>query len=816
MNNQNPFSKARWIWTKGETRRPVHVSFFRNRFALEIKPGNAFLYCSADSKYRLYVNGRYVGFGPARSSARHPYYDCFEVSGLLLKGGNTLAILVQHYTDGAGIFQAVQGGLICQLYGDKGDVLSSTGAQWSCRTSHAFGSMPGLLFPEVFDAREEPQNWNAPDFVDSSWEKPEILDNSKLAKPVDILARPIPPLTETPCLPIKILDLGLCIDKESKIKEEQNVAQSLARSQREPLPKGIVKPSLSPLSPWPGKPVTIKSPGKDGSVFISLDFGRIILASPVLKLEGSAGAIVDIGYSEILENNRVAPMHQGIALHDRIILKQGVTEHRLLQPRGFRFMMIRFSEFEGDLKIRNISAIETIYPAVEKGKFLCSDTLLNDIFKMSARTVNLCMEDSYTDCPWRERCQWLGDFQPEALFSYYAFGSYDIARKAVREFAIGNTPEGWIPGVFPVTNPSNLPTWGMRFPVIAWQYYLHTGDLETLDFSYDSVQKMMGWLAQYVNKEGLLANPPGWNFVDWTKTDAGTGDGAIQGWYLEALDHSALIAGELGDFKMAKSYETNAGILRKAIVNAYWNKKKKGFLKYTPELNRRPEFAPPELLGQHENFLFPFLKVGSPAIRRQALDAAKGAIGKYLPDLGGYQNAFLFDQTGNVSTENIVLIGSPFWSFYALLSLLEAKEDLPALEYIRICWGMMLEHGATACWEMWDRHTSMCHGWSAAPAMILPAYVLGVKPMKPGFNEFEIKPRVFDLAWAKGDVPTPHGKIGVSWKIENNSQLTMEIKVPKNTVGNLIPPDGYTGKGAAQLQITPGRHKFQFKMRMKP
>ncbi|MBN1901287.1 family 78 glycoside hydrolase catalytic domain [Candidatus Sumerlaeota bacterium] len=817
MNAQKPFSKARWIWTKGENRRPFHASLFRSGFSLAQKAKAALLAITADSKYRLYVNGRYAGFGPARSSAKHPYYDAFEISHLLKKGNNALAVIVQHYTDGAGIFQAVQGGLICQMENEKGEILSATGDQWKCLSSNAFSSVPGFLFPEIFDARQEPENWIAPDFDDSSWEEPVILNNGKLAPPDDILPRPIPPLTETLCNPIKILDIGVCIDKETKgLREEQNIAQSLARSQREPLPKGNVKPSLSPLSPWSGKSVTLTSAGKDKPVFISLDFGKNLLACPVLKIEGAPGTLVDIGYSEILENNRVATMRQNIPLHDRMILKQGVTEHRFFQPRGFRFMMIRFAEFEGDLKIRNISAIETIYPAKEKGKFQCSDSLLNDIFKISARTVNLCMEDSYTDCPWRERCQWLGDFHPEALFSYYCFGSYDIARKAVREYAMGNTLEGWIPGVFPVTKPFNLPTWGMRFPVIAWEYYLYTGDIETLDFSYDSVQKMMGWLAQYVNKEGLLDSPPGWNFVDWTKTDAGNGDGAIQGWYLDALDKSALIARELGDVKMAKSYETNAGILRKSIASSYWSKEKKAFLKYTPKLNRRPEYAPPDLLGQHENFIFPLLEVGSPAMRRQALNAAKGKVGKYLPDIGGYQNAFLYDQTGNVSAENIILIGSPFWSFYALLSLLEAKEDIPALEYIRIGWGLMLENGSTSCWEMWDRHTSMCHGWSAAPAMILPAYVLGVKPVKPGFVEFEIAPRIFDLNWAKGEIPTPQGSISVSWKIEKNNLFTIEIKVPKDTVCNLLPPDGYAKKGEAKLQAAAGRHKFQFKRKMTP
>ena len=200
-------------------------------------------------------------------------------------------------------------------------------------------------------------------------------------------------------------------------------------------------------------------------------------------------------------------------------------------------------------------------------------------------------------------------------------------------------------------------------------------------------------------------------------------------------------------------------------------------------------------------------------MRRKALDAIKGASGKFLPNLGNYQSAFTTLQTGNVSSEKILKLGTPFWSYYALLSLLDAGREMAALEYIRLCWGLMLEHGATACWEMWDRNTSQCHGWSAAPAMILPAYVLGVYPIRPGFSEFAIQPRLFDLSWAKGAVPTPRGNIAVSWRIQKNKRLVIKIKAPRNTTGYFIIPSECKRKGSRRIRLNPGTTVLSYDMK---
>jgi hypothetical protein len=443
------------------------------------------------------------------------------------------------------------------------------------------------------------------------------------------------------------------------------------------------------------------------------------------------------------------------------------------------------------------------------------------------------MEDGYTDCPWRERSQWVGDAQPETLFSYYCFGAYDLARKAVLEFTSGNTAEGWIPGVFPISRPFNLPTWGMRVPVIAWEYVLYSGDRSVLPQVWEGVRRQMDYFARHEDADGLVVGMQGWNFVDWTRVDDRHADGAVQGWYLEALEYSAKLAAEVGAEDAVADLRHRAARLRASLARLYWSPARQAFRKYRPG---SPEMLPgtdPELIAQHENFLFSLLGVGTPAQRRQALAAVRGQTGRFLPNLGDYQSAFYpaerryhhnqepapdqfqapGEAFGNYLGEDMLKLGSPFWSYYALLALQEAGLPAAALEYQRLGWGLMLEHGATSCWEMWDRHTSLCHGWSAAPAMILPAYTLGILPLTPGFARFRVAPRFADLEWARGTVPTPHGPIACAWRRRGDT-VTLRLTVPAGTRAEVdAAPPGQPGWRIATKQgarrtasLPPGRH----------
>jgi hypothetical protein len=99
------------------------------------------------------------------------------------------------------------------------------------------------------------------------------------------------------------------------------------------------------------------------------------------------------------------------------------------------------------------------------------------------------------------------------------------------------------------------------------------------------------------------------------------------------------------------------------------------------------------------------------------------------------------------------------------------------LKEMEAYWGGMLDLGATTFWEEYDptktgaEHyamygepydKSLCHAWGASPIYVLGRYFLGVRPLSPGYETFEVRPELGGLSWIRGTVPTPGGEIQVS------------------------------------------------------
>ena len=93
--------RAEWIWRErlgppirgnGSWGRPdfeqdrnLYV-YFRRTFDLTAAPREALAHVSADGRYRLFVNGAYVGRGPARCEPLFQYVDTHDLAPYLRAG----------------------------------------------------------------------------------------------------------------------------------------------------------------------------------------------------------------------------------------------------------------------------------------------------------------------------------------------------------------------------------------------------------------------------------------------------------------------------------------------------------------------------------------------------------------------------------------------------------------------------------------------------------------------------------------------------------------------------------------------------------
>ena len=127
------------------------------------------------------------------------------------------------------------------------------------------------------------------------------------------------------------------------------------------------------------------------------------------------------------------------------------------------------------------------------------------------------------------------------------------------------------------------------------------------------------------------------------------------------------------------------------------------------------------------------------------------------------------------------MAGSVYAAQYLLEGLFENDEAAAALALITApgdrSWRHMVDSGATITWEAWDQkykpNQDWNHAWGAAPANLLPRFVLGAQPLTPGWARALIQPHPGTLTHADGRLPTPRGELAVSWKQDKNFTLIL-------------------------------------------
>lgn len=206
--------QAKWIWNPADPNpHNTHV-LFRKHFRAPAKVADGMLRISADSRYRLYLNGEWLGDGPCRSWPAHQQFDVYDVAGRLLPGENLVAVDVHHY--GTSTFHYIHGpaGLIVQIDAAKaGKPLLASAKGWKTAVNAAYNRRSPRIscqmpFEEQFDARLEPEGWEWPDFDDSDWDSSVEVAPALRAHWKDLNPRDVPFLTREPVHPVRVAGIS--------------------------------------------------------------------------------------------------------------------------------------------------------------------------------------------------------------------------------------------------------------------------------------------------------------------------------------------------------------------------------------------------------------------------------------------------------------------------------------------------------------------------------------------------------------------------------------------------------------------------------
>ncbi|MGH3167342.1 MAG: alpha-L-rhamnosidase C-terminal domain-containing protein, partial [Trebonia sp.] len=69
---------------------------------------------------------------------------------------------------------------------------------------------------------------------------------------------------------------------------------------------------------------------------------------------------------------------------------------------------------------------------------------------------------------------------------------------------------------------------------------------------------------------------------------------------------------------------------------------------------------------------------------------------------------------------------------------------------------------------------------------------------------WSVRPHPASVAWAEGQLPTPHGPLNVSWR-QGGGQFTVRVSAPRGTSGDVSVPVTGTGSSTGAEVIVNGR-----------
>ncbi len=541
----------------------------------------------------------------------------------------------------------------------------------------------------------------------------------------------------------------------------------------DPVPKGDLKLCLMPpvrvVRTLPARSVRQVS-GKDDGAWI-IDMGENTAGIAEFHLRPSSrGAQYVFRFAETVNPDgtldfRSIGSFATQCIQQDVYIARGDAGGEVYRPR-FTYHAYRYVEITGYFDLRKYGSDPDTGIAVglvlstdleQAGSFRCANEDINRLQGIMMSTFRSNYHGFPEDCPGREKCGWLGDAQVvcnTGMMNYQMQASYEKYLHDIRT-------EVEVYGVWQMIAPGKRgcgeasPLWGCAQVLIPYWMYRYYGDRAVVDDNWDL---MCRWVEHEAAdaKDFIITRGLG----DWCppvglKSDRRipVPESSTQMFYEICRRMSELAAG-LG-LPGKEKFDRLAEDIRNAYNRTFW----------MPREHRYSTW-------------------GSCGV---ALET-----GLY-PD--GEQENLVRALTELIRADDCAMSTGIYGNKYLIPALCDEGYGDLALRILfnrdHVSFGTMMDDGATSLFECLetacvgqsrDRGTvSLNHPMHAGFAYFLYRCVAGIRPLVPGFAEFEIRPDYFEgIPSADVTYETPYGTVAVSF-VRRGRETVYSFRVPVNT-----------------------------------
>jgi hypothetical protein len=654
---------------------------FRRVFTCDASPGT--LYITADSRYKLWVNGELVGRGPARCWPHAQAVDALDLATIVRPGQNVLAVQVYQpgYSHFAYVYRGAVGLLAWLVAGDK--TLLVTDSTWRVRRDPSFAPLVPRV--SIYGSGVEDHDLH----FDEDWHIVEYDDHEWAS------ARVVAPPLGYPWTRLELRSIPLLVERRPPI--------ALLETRAGLAPKRV-DPHATLVAGWDSAELrelpryddwsSVRQGVADAAYWL-FDLGRDYLCQGWVEVKGATGGeMLLLSYAEKIGDGRIVLSDPATYCRmrptDRFILRAGDQSVEPFLLRGGRYLLFALIG-ETDLRLR-FGATAAEYPLTNSYRLEASDPLLQGVISLCETTFRACLHDGFVDSVWRESSQWVGDALPQALVMASMSDDTRPLRRVIHMAAQGAYPDGILPSVLPgEVHAYTVTDYNFTWVELLALYWQLTGDQSFLGEHWATLKLMLDRFHADVGADGLIRSQPGRRmFLDWSSQSRAEPSAVYNLHYLLALQLAGRLAVAVGEGGGVCDWQKRAAELQGTARRTFWR------------ANRWHDDPYESTYSQLAAAL---------AILTGAAEADE------LPALLDELAARSLNPDDSHAPERMVL-ASPFMHHYVLEALrLNGRADA-VLAIIRRRWGRWVEAGYPTTWENWDvdfPDGSQCHAFSAHP-----------------------------------------------------------------------------------------------------